>query len=949
MFSLILALYLSRIGAEFLFPTTPIIGILGGLTIGGAGGLWLKKRKQISGWSALPLAFYVLFPFQSPQLALGCGLMTVLVWGTVMLKYGGWGVDACIFIITLGLYTLSLAPGIQPADAGEFQLVIAAWGVAHPPGYPLYTLLGGLFAHLLPLGDLPTRVNLFSALTAALTLAVLSRAVRQETGSGMAGIAAAGILATAASFWATANQASIRPMTALFAVLMLEAVLAYRRAVRNNNRRYMRRALVRFGLAAGFGVTHHASLFFPGAVLALAILAARPALLRQFRLWGQALLAALMGALPWLYLLQRGAAGALLAPDNLTTWDGFWQHVLARGFAGDMFYYRTVPAVLDRLQLIGRVLSFQWADLVLVLAGLALLLMLWRDRWLLLVLGGAFALHAFVAATYRAPQTVEYMIPAYVYLAAGGGWIAGEMRRLDGRCLYPLLAALVGVAIMWSGWPDWISSRIYQFRDPTSATAYALLRSAPPDSTILANWHQVTPLWTIQTVDHLREDVTVRYVAPAGAEPILDTWARLVSTESTGSPLVTCAYYPEVFRYTGRTFSALESCWMAGHENIPAGAAAAASFEGGTAVYTNAQMVEAFAGEQVDLSLGWRIPEAVTFGELTTFVHLVDEEGRVLAQNDQPMIAADLQAPGMVRQHYPLMLPRTLPAGRYRLMAGAYYQTSDGPLSLLDDHGEARTAIGQITIHASRIPPVTGHELYTPFDASLILLGYDYDLSVPGRARLYLHWQITMDNPGTILALNISNAAEQPLAAADIPLGERGFLTTAHDLPDVATVDGLRITIAREDGELLLPRAAWGLPLSPAASIPGPSAGERYIMIGEAAITSYDVYPAERPGEETIVALTMRSLSTLTQDISFQLASGEVRTNSTPVGGTIPTLKWGWSAMIMDRLRLQWPESSDAQPDAPLTLTLYDAFTSQPWPVFDPILGQNGPFLPLSQ
>ena len=60
-------------------------------------------------------------------------------------------------------------------------------GIAHPPGFPLYTMLGKLFT-LIPFGDVAYRVNLMSALFAALTLALVSRTVRRVTDSALGGV-----------------------------------------------------------------------------------------------------------------------------------------------------------------------------------------------------------------------------------------------------------------------------------------------------------------------------------------------------------------------------------------------------------------------------------------------------------------------------------------------------------------------------------------------------------------------------------------------------------------------------------------------------------------------------------------------------------------------------------------------------------------------------------------
>ncbi len=72
--------------------------------------------------------------------------------------------------ICLALYVITLTPGVPPTDSGE--LALAAWlpGIAHAPGFPLYVLLGWLWTHLLPVGRVVWRLNLFSAVMAALAV-----------------------------------------------------------------------------------------------------------------------------------------------------------------------------------------------------------------------------------------------------------------------------------------------------------------------------------------------------------------------------------------------------------------------------------------------------------------------------------------------------------------------------------------------------------------------------------------------------------------------------------------------------------------------------------------------------------------------------------------------------------------------------------------------------------
>jgi hypothetical protein len=67
---------------------------------------------------------------------------------------------------------MGLNPSFYADDSPETITAAATLGVAHPPGYPLLTLVGRLFS-LLPLGNISFRVNLLSAFLAALVCVLL--------------------------------------------------------------------------------------------------------------------------------------------------------------------------------------------------------------------------------------------------------------------------------------------------------------------------------------------------------------------------------------------------------------------------------------------------------------------------------------------------------------------------------------------------------------------------------------------------------------------------------------------------------------------------------------------------------------------------------------------------------------------------------------------------------
>ncbi|MDO9069534.1 MAG: DUF2723 domain-containing protein, partial [Deltaproteobacteria bacterium] len=84
-----------------------------------------------------------------------------------------------VFFITLAAYVLTAAPTIGPIDSGELSLAVNTLGIAHPTGYPLFTLLGKIWVTLMFWGDLAFRLNILSAFIGACSAALLFLALRR--------------------------------------------------------------------------------------------------------------------------------------------------------------------------------------------------------------------------------------------------------------------------------------------------------------------------------------------------------------------------------------------------------------------------------------------------------------------------------------------------------------------------------------------------------------------------------------------------------------------------------------------------------------------------------------------------------------------------------------------------------------------------------------------------
>ncbi|MBI5687573.1 MAG: DUF2723 domain-containing protein [Verrucomicrobia bacterium] len=66
-----------------------------------------------------------------------------------------WLAAAAAFVIAMTGYIYTMAPNVTLEDSGELITAAHHLGVPHPPGYPIWTVLGFLFDHLNPLSPQP--------------------------------------------------------------------------------------------------------------------------------------------------------------------------------------------------------------------------------------------------------------------------------------------------------------------------------------------------------------------------------------------------------------------------------------------------------------------------------------------------------------------------------------------------------------------------------------------------------------------------------------------------------------------------------------------------------------------------------------------------------------------------------------------------------------------------
>ena len=844
----------------------------------------------------------------------------------------GWPLTYLVFLGSLWLYLTTLLPGVLPADSGEFQRVAATAGVAHPPGYPLYTMLGSVFAHL-PVGPGPAwRLNLFSAVTAAATVAIVFATARRLTSSPAAGLASALTLGSATTFWATATKASIRPLTALFTALCLYALTRHASQVHNEERTRGDRYLVLFFLALSLGLTHHPSLVFPGTIFLLYLLLIDTSLIREPGRWLKLSVAFLPGLLVLAYLPLRGA------PD-LATVSGFLDHVLARGFRGDMF----ALGLLDRVVLLPVLLRFQFNDVLLVGAALGILLLVWRDRKLALLLTGSLLIHLAVTLTYDAPQTVEYAMPAYVCLAlliavpiyrrfdlsSRTAKIRVVVRILSWVTIMVVLGA--GVANMARHYPNY--RRLSRHQD-TREYVQSLFRHAPDGAIILSNWHWYTPLRYVQEIEVVRPDLTVEYVAPGG-EPLADTWVRRIQTHIDQRPVIVARFFEREYEALPYTFEPLGEAFLVRAE--PRREAPA-----------HFSPLDAVLGERMEM-LGYRIscdegqpaqplilelawsPLDVPAADVALFAQLIGPDGQLWSTAEDPRHSSATLSPGEIVIDHFIIYPRlhALPDD-YRLVVGAY--SSDGRWKT--EHGSEVVLLETVCLRPSTSQPVTQHPRLVRLAGGPTLIGVDYETDLEGVARTYLHWA----GPGELTYLHVMGDQDALITDSMVPALDRGeYATVAVDRPGVASrVSALGQGKGRR----------WNLVFRGTIHLPSPSPGEHYVPFGDAMVLTHASGPTGglEPGAEATLRLRFHSQRPLERDYIVSTSFTGLEPDGTwawrtshdtvPALGAIPTLKWIHGSEVLDPHRMTVPDDAS---DVPVvgSLLVYDHYTQRSLPNLD--------------
>ena len=369
-----------------------------------------------------------------------------------------------VFLLSFGVYLATCARDVTLVDSGELILACAGVGVAHPPGFPLYTILGFLFSKL-PLGSVAFRVALMSGFFGAVTAALITLLVGElfsEKGwlSELAAMTTGLVFAWGATPWFFASVAEVYTLHTALLALTLWLVFFWRREYLESGPG-PRASMLSFGSGMVFGLAlcvHHvtAALVLPAVLyLGLATLGWRVALAR-YAMAG--LTGSVVGLLPYLYLPLAALRRPIMNWGDPSSWERFVAHVTASQYRVNLFSGE--PGALGRhvVEFLGSMAQqFTWMGLVGVLLGLAVC---WRINrvafwtiFLLVIFGVAYAANYDIDEDKEAYYLVSF-IAAAMALGAAFTRLArwGSAGRSGARAVAAALLVLLPAANAVAHW-----------------------------------------------------------------------------------------------------------------------------------------------------------------------------------------------------------------------------------------------------------------------------------------------------------------------------------------------------------------------------------------------------------------------------------------------------------------------------------------------------------------
>jgi len=370
-------------------------------------------------------------------------------------------------------------------DVAEMQGGLSVWGTVHHTGYPLFTILGNIATTVLrAVGVAPAVAPVLYCLGwGYIALTAFYALMLHLTGRLDIALAGTLLFGLVRSVWIHNVIAEVYSMALALQVILL-AIAVWRPVTPET----LRNRVWLLALVGGFGVAHHRMVAFmaPGLLLAMlpGVRLRNGQDLRKLLVTGLvAVPLALIGFLPYVYLVARAQAHAIWVYNDPSTWAGFWAEFTGKEAAWLVQLPPNLSALMQDIGSTFRVILTElmpvWGVLfILALVGSAVIRTKYRfvARIALVCAVGSMLFLFFFFRAVMAEAVAMFIAAACVF----GAMLALDLatKTLPGKWRVVGGVALIGAVSMLARNFTFISALT---GDQSGPEAIALARSAPRD------------------------------------------------------------------------------------------------------------------------------------------------------------------------------------------------------------------------------------------------------------------------------------------------------------------------------------------------------------------------------------------------------------------------------------------------------------------------------------
>ncbi len=434
-----------------------------------------------------------------------------------------------VVLISFGVYQTTRCPTVSFTDSGELATVATTLGIAHPTGYPLWTLISRI-ATILPIGDEPiVRLNVFSGILTSLAVGLFFRIIltmyrarrvfQYEAVKGqqppdwlplLAAFATALIVGFSSTVWSQSVEIEVY---ALHLLLLIAATLSFVSGIEEQLRTSdsISHKLFLFSFILGLSFANHMTtvLLAPGFLYLYF-----RSLGSNKRSWRIILLLTpcfLLGLSAYVYLPIRSAAGPAMDWGHPASLQRLWWQVTGKQYQTWMFAGWDVAKKQLQYFFSNFPTEFQWAIVIVLLYSVIELFHVSKRLLAFLVI--LFATCLVYTINYDINEIDPYFLLAYVACGAilGVGLIRllnwSWRQRVYLKVTIAVLILLLPVAQVLSNREDVDESRNYQAEDFVK-NVFADLE---PNAVVFSSlWdYFVSPSFYYQIVRNDRPDVVL--------------------------------------------------------------------------------------------------------------------------------------------------------------------------------------------------------------------------------------------------------------------------------------------------------------------------------------------------------------------------------------------------------------------------------------------------------